>query len=125
MERKVIPIKTELRTFFRQYVHIMKPVFKLNDRESDILGELMYFNYKYRELTEDIRYKIIFDYDTKVEIRVNLGITEASFNNGLTTLRKKGILVDNRLAGNLLVIPDSNRFSVTFLFSIKDDETAS
>jgi len=118
MERKVIPINTEIRTFFRQYVHVLKPVLRLNDRESDILGELMYANYKHRDLKEDIRYKIIFDYDTRVDMRNALGISEASFNNGLTTLRRSGIIVNNRLSKNLLVIPESNRFCLSFLFSI-------
>lgn len=120
MDRKVVPILTDTRTFFRQYVYLLKPILGIRDKEADVLGELLYYNYRYRDLAEDIRYKIILDYDTRVEIRNNLKISEANFNNSLTALRKAGLLVNNRLPLYITILPKTNKFSLTYTFSIDD-----
>jgi hypothetical protein len=91
----VIKINTDNRKYFRQALEIIKtipPLNTLRNKELDILAELLYFNDKYSNIPEELRWKIVFDYDTKMEIIKYLSINEVDINNILTSLRKKGII---------------------------------
>lgn len=90
-----IKIPTTHRQYFRQALEIMKsipPLNSLRNKELDVLGQLLYFNHVYGDLEPAIRGKVIFDYDTKIDMMEYIGMDEASFNNNLTSLRKNKIL---------------------------------
>jgi predicted DNA-binding protein (UPF0251 family) len=118
-KERVIPISTTLVPFFKQVVVLLNPFLKLRGKEQDVLAQLMYSNYKYRELEENIRWKIIMDYDNKSEMQESIGISAASMYNYLSSLRKKGIIVDNKVHKNYLIIP-GGEFNLRFKFKINE-----
>ena len=115
---KAYPIKTNTETFFRQYLELINPMMGLRKKEMDVLSQLLYYNHKHKELDEYIRMKMIFDQDTKVKIRGKLDISEASLNNNLTELRKRGIITKkNSIASHFLIHPE-DKFELTFKFEL-------
>lgn len=115
---KSIPISTDSRKFFRQYLELINPLVKLRGRELDVMSELLYYNDKFKDIPEEHRWKLIFDYDVKTEIKERLKLSDASLNNNLTILRKKKILVKNRVVKSFLIYP-SDTCKLSFIFNIK------
>lgn len=114
---KNVPLKTDKKKFFRQYVEILDPLVKLRPKELDVLAELLYHNNELKDVKPDLRWKLIFDYDTKKEMSQNLNISIPSLGNNLSYLRKRGIIVDNKVVDSLLVYPGKT-FKLTFNFSV-------
>jgi DNA-binding MarR family transcriptional regulator len=115
---KNVPLKTNKKKFFRQYVEILDPLVKLRPKELDVLAELLYHNNELKEVKADLRWKLIFDYDTKKEISQDLKISIPSLGNNLSYLRKRGIIVDNKVVDNLLVYPGKT-FKLVFNFKLE------
>lgn len=117
-------INTTERKFFRQTLELLKhfnPFNKLRNKELDVLGELLYFNYKYSNIDKELRWKLIFDYDTKIKIRDYLQISEAEINVILSSLRKKGILLGRSIILNINITPKDP--TIEFIFKINNDES--
>jgi DNA-binding MarR family transcriptional regulator len=117
---KSIPITTTGKRFYRQYLELINPLLKLRGKELDVLAQLLYHNNELRNISDEHRWKIIFDYDTKVKIRTELGLSDASMNNNLSSLRKKGVIVDNKVVKNFLIYP-GEQCKISFSFKVKDE----
>lgn len=117
---KNIPIATTENKFFRQYLELINPILRLRGKELDVLAELLYYNYKFKNIAKEHRWKLIFDYDTKTKIRTKLELSDASMNNNLSALRKKNVIEANKVKQAYLVYPD-NKFSLKFQFNVKSD----
>jgi len=114
---KSIPIRTTKSKFFRQYLELLNPILRLRGKELDVLAEILYYNHKLENIPEKHRWKLIFDYDTKAEIRQKLQLSDASLNNNLSALRKKGIIRKNKVTDSFLIYPN-NYCKLTFSFNI-------
>lgn len=100
MESITIKIPTNKRLYFRQVLGLLRgfdPFSKCQPRELDVLAELYYWNYYYRDVPEESRGKLIFDYDTKRAIADYLNIDNAVLDNSLSSLRKKNIIVGRKI----------------------------
>jgi hypothetical protein len=103
-------LKGNLRKSFRQYVEILQPMIKCTAKEADILAEFMYHNYLNQDIPERARNKILFSTETRKEIRERLNLSIGSFNNNMSSLRKRGILKNDQLPTKLQVYPkNTNR----------------
>lgn len=121
MEKVIIEIETDARRFFKQYLNIIKPLLvpKISNGELNILGEILYFNHVYRDIDEKKRGILIFDYDNKMDIIESLDIPFSSFRNALTSLRKKGYIVNNKVKKELVINP-TDQILVGFNFKLND-----
>jgi len=90
---------------FYYYVNIMNPFLKLSNRECEVLSELLFYNDSFKSFSEPIKWKLIFDKDTRNKIQEELGISVHQFNNILSSLRKKQIINENKIKNNLLIYP--------------------
>lgn len=119
-----IKINTTGHKFFRQGLEILKilpPLNALRARELDVLAEFLYWDHFYRAIDIVTRQKILFDYDTKMAMKENIHIDEQSFNNCLTSLRKKGILKKRSIDTNYGLTPnDDGTASIVFNFKIDE-----
>lgn len=106
MEKKTVGFKATIRQIFYTYVSIMNSFLKLSKRESQVLAELLFYNYQYKTYSESAKWKLVFHKDTKVQIQEDLGISVHQFNNILTSLRKKNLIVNNTIKKSLLIYPD-------------------
>jgi hypothetical protein len=66
---------------------------------------------------------MVFDYDTKQLIKKELGIKDPNLQNVLTSLRKKGVVIDNEIVSTYIpnIEVDSNNFKIIFNFNIVED----
>lgn len=115
-----IPIKTTEEKFYRQFLELLRsipPFNKLRSRELDVLGQILYQNNKYKSIDVDTRHLIIFSKEVRAEMRDNLNISEAVFNNNLSGLKKyKLITEDNKIMKYLEDIQFNNNFILEFKF---------
>jgi hypothetical protein len=121
---KIANINVYIKDLFTQWLIVTKQFNKLSRQEIDILSLLLFNYYKLKkEITnEKILWKILFDYDIKNEIKKELKIKDPSFQNALTSMRKKGVIKDNKIVRTY--IPDiengAKNFKVIFNFNIID-----
>ena len=121
--KKEFKVTTTKRMFFRQYLELMRsfyPLNKLRTRELDVLGELLYYNDRYKSLSVEDRAKIMFDENTRTNMREVLDMSSNGFNNNLSVLRKQGVIRDNIIAPGLVVFI-SDDYSVEFKFTIDEN----
>ncbi len=117
---KQVQVNTSLKGFFREYLRALEPLHNVTPREADVLAHLLYYNFIYSDYPPKLKYKAIFDYDTKSQIREDLGMTVHQFLNILKSLRKKEIVQNNYINEKFQVFPDQE-FSVIYKFNITDD----
>jgi len=116
----IITIPTSKTKFFRQGLEIIRhipPLNLLSNRELDVLAHLLYYDYLYRDIPEDLREKLVFDYEIRVIIRDSIGISEAVLNNLITSIRKKGIITGKKTI-SIGLNPDNP--DIIFKFKIED-----
>lgn len=114
-------ITTDERKFFRQVLELLSsipPLEQLRGRELDLLSGLMYYNYLYRNLGEDIRWRVINNKATRKELRDMLGMSEDVFNNNMSIIRKTGLLDKSGKISSALQIIPNDVFKMEFNFNI-------
>ena len=87
-----IPLKIDLKGYFKLYLMILNPLLKLKDREIDVLASFLMLQHTNRSLPIEQLNKLLFSTKVRKIIRESIGMSEASFNNHVTALRKKKIL---------------------------------
>lgn len=119
-----LTIPTDDKRFFRQVLEILSsipPLSKLRNRELDILAGMMYYNYLYKDLDDDIRTRVLSSKVTKKEIREMLEMSEDVYNNNMSIIRRTGMIEKSgRLADALQIFPGST-YKIEFNFNIEKD----
>ena len=121
MER--ITIKVTPRSFYFEFLKVLKsrsPVDKLRPKELKVLAEMMFQYGQLKGLKNEDKYELMFSTGKRKEMRNLIGISEDSFNNNLSTLRKYGLLSKDNVLNKSLEIEFTDNFSLEFLF--KDSE---
>jgi len=116
--QKIIPIPTDERKFFRQYLELAAPLLRLREKERRVLAELLYYNYKYKAMDEEERFILIFSTSIRKKIMEELKVSDAVLNNNLSELRKKGYIVDNKIKRFYQIDPTENG-TLTYKFMMK------
>jgi hypothetical protein len=122
---KIANININLKKLFSIWLDITEPLHNLRTQEKRVLSLLLYHYYiLQKEITNDsIVWKVLFDYDKKLEIRKELDIKNPSFNNVLTSLRKKNVIINDKISN--IYIPNieknANNFKIVFNFNIIDN----
>lgn len=102
----VINIPTDKNKIFKQYLNIINPILgknKLTTSEIEVFSKFLLIKSLYNNLSEEDIQTICFHADTKKKIRENIkeeskiNLSEASFNNILLSLRKKGFIKDKKI----------------------------
>ena len=122
MEKEIkIPVKE--RDFFRMYLAIRQPFDKLRERDTDIFAELLYYEYKYSSISDEkVKWKMVFDYSTKLEIASKLGISTDIIRNSLTYLRKKGKIGKGNIIPKKFLLRPNDKNSLKFEFVIDNSQ---
>jgi hypothetical protein len=88
-------IDTNPEKYFHQLVEILRvfpPFSQLRKRQREAFAEVLYQFYVYREETESVRERLVFDYKTKEEIAIRLGISKGNLYNIYKELRQLNLL---------------------------------
>lgn len=119
---KAINIPINERDFCKVYVEFLNPILNLTKKESDILGEFLYWYKKYEYLDDEIRDKILFDYDTKKKILIELDINHQTLLNNITSLRKKGWIIGTKLSEKFISLVDYDNKMLVVKFTMMPNE---
>tara|TARA_R110001583_G_scaffold149717_1_gene301812 strand:- start:440 stop:787 length:348 start_codon:yes stop_codon:yes gene_type:complete len=96
----IIPIKADIAQSFKAYLQILNPVLKLKDKEIEVLSNFLSIWYKNKS-NKDID-KLLFSTPVRKMVRKAIGMSEASFNNHITMLRKKQMIIEKKLNPNII-----------------------
>jgi hypothetical protein len=108
----IIPITTDLKGFIKGYLTVLNPVLKLKDKELEVLAAFLMVWYPNRD-KEGID-KILFSTKVRKMIRKSVDMSEASFNNHITSLRKKKIMIGRAIAPTILKNLASDKLEITY-----------
>ena len=117
---KVITIKSkDAKEFFKQYLELINPFFKLSNREVSIIALIMYYSHIYRNI-EDIEHRmtVVFSTSCRASIREELDLSKEYFNNLIFRLRKKGILNGNLVNKNIYTELTNGSYELNFKFYV-------
>jgi hypothetical protein len=119
---KEITVNIDDDLFFKAYLKVMSPVFNVKNRELEVLAELIRRNNELKSTPEADRWRAIFSYESRVDLASKLEMSPASLGNNLTSLRRKNVIVDNRVIDKFLIYPnDEHEFELKFKFKINGD----
>lgn len=98
-------LKTDEVKFFKLWLMILQPFLNLRNQEVDVLARLLYYRHSISKQikSKDLVDELLFNTSTRKKIKKELNIKEYSFNNTLSALRKKNLIIDNSI--NSKVIP--------------------
>ena len=122
---KVASLNIKFKDLFEHWLKVTRIFNGLTNSEISVLALLLYYYYEFKKdiTNESILWKVVFDYDTKMLIKEELGITDQNLQNKLTVLRRKGVIKDNRV--NSVFIPEMTEgtlnFKVVFNYNIVYD----
>ncbi len=123
---KIANLNVTLKDLFFKWLDITKSFHKLNNQQQQVLALLLYHHYLLKKETTNnkILWKLVFDYDTRMKIKEELEMSDNVFQNILTILRKKKVIIDGEISK--VFIPEldlsTKNFKVIFNFNIVDNE---
>ena len=95
----IIPLKGNVTQSFKAYIQILNPVLKLKDKEIEVLSNFLSIWYKNKSNAN--LDKLLFSTPVRKMVRKAIGMSEASFNNHITMLRKKQMIIEKKLTNKL------------------------
>ena len=96
----IIPIKSDISQSLKAYLQILNPILKLKDKEIEVLSSFLSIWHKNKD-NKDLD-KLLFSTPVRKMVRKAIGMSEASFNNHITMLRKKKMIVDKKINSSIL-----------------------
>lgn len=123
---KIANLNITLKNLFSKWLQITHIFHKLNNQQQQVLALLLYHHYLLKKETTNnkILWKLVFDYDTRMKIKEELEMSDNVFQNILTILRKKKVIVEGEISK--VFIPEldlsTKNFKVVFNFNIIDNE---
>jgi len=115
-----IRIKTNENNYFHKLILILSnipPFNKLRPKELELYAYLLKVNHKYRNIPFKERNKLIFNYDTKIEIATSMGIKVSGIYNILSSLRTLKVIEDESLIPKYVLNKSSE---LLFVFEEED-----
>lgn len=123
---KTATLNVTLKNLFFRWLDITKSFHNLNNQQQRVLALLLYYHYQYKKETTNnkILWTIVFDYDTKMKIKEELDMNDNSFQNMMTQLRKKNVIINGEISSRFILELDLNtkNFKVIYNFNIVDNE---
>lgn len=111
-----IPVKEKVQVFqvWLGAINWTLGTNQLTDSELEIFSYLLYYNDKYKSITEhDVRMDLLFSTTIKNKIKQEFNIATHKLETYLNKLRNKGFIVGNSVPERFLVYPE-NSIEVTF-----------
>lgn len=105
---------------FRGYVELLQPMFKLRSREADVFAKLLQLNYDKRDIKNlEDRFSLILSTKMRKQILEDLKIKDNVLQNTLSILRKKNMIVDNKVSAKFHIYPLNSSFDIVFKLKVQ------
>ena len=109
-----IPLKSNISQSLKAYIQILNPILKLKDKEIEVLSSFLSVWFKNKD-NKDID-KLLFSTPVRKMVRKSIGMSEASFNNHITMLRKKDMIKDKFI--NKIILDNIKQDSIEVNYKI-------
>jgi len=117
--------KANKEQFFKIWLVILQPFLKIRNKELELLAKLLYHRYlisievKNKEMLDEL----LFSNKTRKQIMKDLNIQEYSYNNLLSSLRKKSIIIDKSINKKIIPVIQEpfNNFKLVYNIDIIED----
>ena len=114
-------LKTDEAKFFRLWLMMLQPFLNLRNQEVSVLAKLLYYRHT---ISKEVKNKkivdqLLFDTTTRKEIIKELNIKEYSFNNILSSLRKKKLIVNNSINNKIVPKVSKNFKKFQLIYDIE------
>lgn len=96
--------RREKINFIVEFMNLFK---KLRDKERELLKHMLLYQC-------ELQYNILMDYDLKVRMRSELGISEHNFNNLISSMRKKNVIVNNKIDDSYIKMVNLDAIKIEF-----------
>ncbi len=119
-------LKATERQFFKLWLMILQPFLKLRQQELKVLAELLYHRHSISKQVKNkaIINDLLFNSKTRKKIKQDLDIKTYSFNNILSSLRKKGVISENNELNKKIIPKVEESFSnFKLIYNIEIEDT--
>lgn len=107
---------------FRGYVELLQPMFKLRSREADVFAKLLQLNYDKRDIKNlEDRFSLVLSTKMRKQILEDLKIKDNVLQNTLSILRKKNMIIDNKVPSKFHIYPLNSSFDIVFKLNVKSN----
>jgi len=118
-------LKTSEKTFFVVWLKILQSFLKLGKQEQLVLSRLLYYRYNLikQVSNKSIVENILFSPEYRKLIKQELDIGTPSFNNTLSSLRRKKIIINNKINNKIIpkVETDFTNFKLVYNIEIVEN----
>jgi hypothetical protein len=118
-------LKVNEKMFFVVWLRLLQAFLKLGKQEQRVLAKLLYYRYKFSQETTN---KTTVDFltlctETRKKIKKELNLDTTAFNNTLSTLRKKKIIINNKINNKLIPVvkPNFTNFKLVYNIEVNED----
>lgn len=121
MSKKVALIKTNEEKFYQYWLTFTRPMHQMSKSHIKATALILYLYSEFRKqvATDDIAWQLTFSYQNKKIIQEKLDLKDQQqLQNLLSALRKKNIIINNRIAPSYIPNVKDNKFSLIFNFEI-------
>ena len=108
----IIPIKSDITQALKAYLQILNPILKLKDKEIEVLSSFLSIWHKNKHNTNID--KLLLSTPVRKMVRKSIGMSEASFNNHITMLRKKNMIIKKSLNPRILSAINEDGIEITY-----------
>ena len=108
----IIPINSDIPQSMKAYLQVLNPVLKLKDKEIEVLSSFLSIWHSNR--SNPNLDKMLFSTPVRKLVRNQIDMSEASFNNHITMLRKKNMIVDKKINSSILEAIKDEGIEVTY-----------
>lgn len=119
-------LKVNPRQFFVVWLTLFQPFIKLRNQELKVLASLLYYRYTIQQQVKNkaILDELLFNTQTRKKIKRDLDLENYSFNNILTSLRKKGMIDKQTINPKIIPIldEDADNFKLVYNIDIKKED---
>lgn len=114
-------MKTDEIKFFKLWLMILQPFLNLRNQEVAVLAKLLYYRYI---ISKEVKNKtivnqLLFNTTTRKKIQEDLGIKEYSFNNILSSLRRKKLIIKNTINNKVIPKVDDDFKNFKLIYNIE------
>ncbi len=111
----IIHIKSDIPKSMKAYLQILNPILKLKDKEIEVLSSFLAIWQSNKE-NKNID-KTLFSTPVRKLVRKQINMSEASFNNHITMLRKKKMIIDKTINPSILKSITTDGIEITYKLS--------
>jgi hypothetical protein len=132
INREVLEINTNDKMFFSEYLTLKKPVLEiilkiinkkdivLNPKMLHVFALLLYYNNKYRDMDDSIKWDLVFGNDARLDITKEVNINRGQLNTYISRLRNVHLLTGKQISLPFIFYPKTG-FELTFKFIINEE----